>query len=122
MRAGTKRRFNPGEMVVCTDEFRGDRTLWNYLRFDEWVARNGIAVTKLPSRRRMLLAPYITLRLPAGTRYADATGPQQIYATGCLCAIRIMVPATQEHGRTGFRDTHLYVRRQETLRAGNMGV
>lgn len=108
MRAGTKRRFNPGEIVECTDRFTGDSTTWTREPFGGWARRNGIPLTRLPSRRSELGAPRIMLRLPRGASYSDATGPKQHYATGTLCAIRVPVPARQARNAC---DTHLYPRR-----------
>lgn len=110
MREGTKRRFNPGEIVECTDRFTGDETTWHREPFGEWAGRNGVPTTRLPSRRRELGTPRIRLRLRRRESYSDATGPKQLYATGNLCAIRIPVPRRQVGGRTDVLDTHLYFR------------
>jgi len=111
MRAGTKRRFNPGEIVECTDEFRGDDTIWSREPFGVWALRNGVPTAKLQSRRSELGHPRIMLRLSRFIRYSDSTGPKHLYGTGLLCAIRIPVPSRQVGGRRDMLDTHLYFRK-----------
>ncbi len=99
MRHGCKSLFNPGETVVCTDEFRGDRTVWRNEPFARWAKRNGVPVDRMPSRRLRTSAPCVTVRKVYLQRY-----PPMLLYSGRPCAIRVGVPRKP---RT--HDTHIFI-------------
>jgi hypothetical protein len=103
--------FNPGEIVECTDSFTGDTTTWSRESFGAWARRNGVSLTRMPSRRYSTATPPIMIRQRADEPYSEHSGNKP-YTTGGWCAIRLLAPGySRRGGRIDVRDTLLHRRR-----------